>query len=323
MIRTVRMIHSRVTLFVLWLVVCLCGALAQAAQAAPAARAVEPAIEIEKGSIARQQVVALGRDVIVDGEALADVAVIDGSARVTGSIGGDLLVLGGRVKLESTAHVAGDVFVLGGALDAAPGATIGGRAVSYANMSSAWLTLLEGPSLGLSSGSPLILGAKLALLAAWVALVLLLFAVSGRQLLATSDVVRREPGRCFFVGLTGVLAMVMTALFFSAVAAWLIGAPLLVLVVLLALLLKLWGMVAVFHAVGVWLLGRFGRRRLVPLHAASLGVIALGVVKFVPFAGVVFWTVATFVGVGAALISKFGRREPWFATGEALDAPGF
>jgi len=305
------------------LVVCSLAAFAQVAQAAPATRASEPALEIERGSLARQQVVALGRDVIVDGEALADVAVIDGSAHVTGSIGGDLLVLGGRVRLESTARVAGDVFVLGGALDAAPGATIGGRAVSYANMSSAWLTLLEGPSLGLSSGSPLILGAKLALLAAWVALVLLLFAISGKELLATSDVVRREPGRCFFVGLTGVLAMVMTALFFSAVAAWLIGAPLLVLVVLLALLLKLWGMVAVFHALGGWLLGRFGRRRLVPVHAACLGVLALGLVKFVPFAGVIVLTVATFLGVGASLITKFGRREPWFATGDALDAPGF
>lgn len=286
-------------------------------------RPAEPALAIERGSIARQQVVALGRDVIVDGEALSDVAAIDGSARVSGTVGGDLLVLGGSVRLEPTARVSGDVFVLGGTLDAAPGATIGGRAVSYTTMSSAWLTLLEGPSLGLSSGSPLVLGAKLALLAAWVALVLLLFAASGREMLATSEVVRREPGRCFFVGLTGVLALVLTALFFSAVAAFLVGAPLLVLVVVLALLLKLWGMVAVFHALGGWLLGLAGRRRSVPLHAACLGLLALGVVKFVPFAGVIVWTVGTFLGVGATLVTKFGRREPWFATGETLGAPGF
>jgi hypothetical protein len=297
-------------------------AVAQAPGGARAEGGSEPALEIEHGSIARQQVVALGRDVLVDGEALADVAAINGSAHVSGSIGGDLLVLGGRARLEPAARVAGDVFVLGGTLDAAPGATIGGRSVSYANMSSAWLTLLEGPSLGLSASSPLILGAKLALLAAWAALVLLLFAASGREMLQTSDIVRREPGRCFFVGLTGVLALVMTALFFSAIAAWLVGAPLLVLVVILALLLKLWGMVAVFHALGAWLLSRLGRRRLVPLHAACIGLLALGVVKFAPFAGVIVWTVATFLGVGATLITKFGRREPWFATGEALDATG-
>src|SRR5690242_15872175 len=101
MIRNVSSIRCRWTAPALSLAVCLFAASAQLAQAAPAARAAEPALEIERGSVARQQVVALGRDVIVDGEAMADVAAIDGSAHVTGSIGGDLLVLGGRVRLES------------------------------------------------------------------------------------------------------------------------------------------------------------------------------------------------------------------------------
>ena len=94
----------------------------------------------------------------------------------------------------------GDVFVLGGRLEAAPGARIEGRSVSYPTVSSAWLTLMEGPSLGLSAGSPLILGAKLALMAAWLALTLLLFATSGRQLLETSDSVQANPGRNFVTG---------------------------------------------------------------------------------------------------------------------------
>lgn len=297
------------------------GVLTQQPSAALAARAdeSEPALIIERGGIARQQVVALGRDIVVDGEALSDVAAINGSASVSGSIAGDLLVLGGRARLEPTARIAGDVFVVGGSLDAAPGATIGGRAVSYSTVSSAWLTLLEGPALGLSSASALVLGAKLALLAAWAALVLLLFAASGRELLSTSEAVRREPFRCFVVGLTGVLALVLTALFFSAVAAILVGVPLLVLVVVLALLLKFWGMVAVFHAFGGWLVGRVSGRRLLPLHAACLGLLTLGVLKFLPYAGVVGWTVATLLGVGATLVTKFGRREPWFATTRAVD----
>ncbi len=300
-------------------IVALGLALPAAGRAVTDSAVTEPALEIERGSVARQQVVALGRDVVVDGEALADVAAINGSAHVSGSIGGDLLVLGGRARLESTARIAGDVFVIGGRLDAAPGANIGGRAVSYSTVSSAWLTLLEGPSIGLSSGSLLVVGAKLALLAAWAALVLILFAAGGREMLSTSEALRREPFRCFAVGLTGVLALVLTALFFSAVAAILVGVPLLVLVVVLALLLKFWGMVAVFHAFGMWIFGLFRRRRVLPLHAACLGLLALGLVKFVPFAGVIGWTVATFLGVGATLITKFGRKEPWFATTGAID----
>lgn len=271
------------------------------------------ALRLEKGSLTRHQMVAVGKDVIIEGEALSDVAALEGSVEVTGRVDGDVVVLGGDARLGPEAEVGGDVFVLGGVIRAAPGARAGGRMVSYPTASSAMVTLFEGPSLGLGFTSPVVLGAKLALLAAWAALLLVLFAASGRQLLETADGVRREPLRSFVTGLTGVLALVLTALFFSAFTGGLVGVPLLVLVVLLALILKLWGMVAVFYALGDWLARRLlRRRRMRPLNAATLGLVALGVLKFLPYVGVWVWTAATLIGIGAALTTKFGRQEPWF-----------
>ena len=279
----------------------------------PSVAAQSPAaLVIEEGSVARSQVVAMGRDLVVAGEAAADVVSINGSSRITGRVVGDVIVLGGDALLSSTARVEGDVFVLGGRLEAERGARIGGRSVSYPTVSSAWLTLIEGPSLGLPATSPVVLGAKLALLAAWLTLTLFLMATSGRGVLSTSEHVTAEPFRDFVVGFTAVLALLLTALFFSAFAAAFVGVPLLVLVVLLALMLKLWGMVAVFHAVGEWLASRILRRRLLPLNCAVLGLLALGGIKLIPWVGTWVWTVATFIAVGASLSTKFGRREPWF-----------
>jgi hypothetical protein len=273
--------------------------------------AAESAVVIEPGSLAARQVIALGRQLEVHGTVTSDAAVVGADAVVSGEVRGDLIVLGGDARLGPAASVGGDVFVLGGRLDADRGARIGGRSVSYPTIGSAWLTLLEGPSLGLSPLSPIVVGAKLALLAGWVALTLVLFAVTGGGVLSTSRSVGEQPFRNFFVGLTGVLAAFLTALLFAALAATLAGAPMLVLVVLVALLLKLWGMTAVFHALGAWVLGRLDRRW-TPLNAALLGLVILGTVKLIPFVGTWCWTVATFIGVGAALTTKFGRREPWF-----------
>ncbi len=278
---------------------------------AVASVAAESALVIEADSLAARQVIALGRDLVVRGTVTSDGAVIGADALVTGEVRGDLIVLGGNARLGPAARVGGDVFVLGGRLDTDRGARIDGRSVSYPTIGSAWLTLLEGPSLGLSPVSPIVLGAKLALLAGWVALTLLLFAVSGGGVLSTSRSVGEEPFRNFFVGLTGVLAAFLTALLFAALAATLAGAPMLVLVVLVALLLKLWGMTAVFHALGAWVLERLGKR-LTPLNAALVGLLILGTIKLIPYVGTWCWTVATFIGVGAALTTKFGRREPWF-----------
>lgn len=310
----------RFPLVTLCVVVLAPAALSADASATPAeaARQERPALVVEEGSIAREAVVAVGRGVVVHGDALADVAALDGPVQVFGRVGGDVIALGGNVELAAGSRVEGDVFVLGGHLSTARGAYVGGRSVSYPSASRAWLTLLEGPSLGGTQASSLVLGAKLALLAAWAALLLLFFASAGRAVLSTSQSIGLEPFRAFAVGLVGVLAMTLTALLLAGLAAPMVSVPLLVLVVLFALVLKLWGMVAVFHALGTWLYRRGLGRRALPLQAASLGLLLLGIAKFVPFAGAVVWTVATLIGVGATLITKFGRHEPWFRV-EELD----
>ncbi|HEX4885277.1 MAG TPA: polymer-forming cytoskeletal protein [Casimicrobiaceae bacterium] len=276
--------------------------LALALAAAPGSDA--PALQLERGAVARHQMVAVGRDVIVEGEALAGVTALDGSARIAGSVAGDVTVLGGDAVLESTAVVRGHVQVLGGRLRAAPGARIEGRSVAYPTFSRAWLTLLEGPSLGLPAGSPVVIGAKLGLLAAWLALTVGLFAAGGRALGEASDEVRGEPLLCFATGLVAVLAATLAALLLSALLPAAFALPLLALVVLAAIVAKLWGSVAVFHAAGRALAGR--RRRLPTLHEACLGLLVLGLVKFVPWVGVAVWSAVTLVGVGAALRARFG-----------------
>ncbi|MDX1502413.1 MAG: hypothetical protein R3325_08605 [Thermoanaerobaculia bacterium] len=281
------------------------------AAAGASAATTEPALMIREGGYAKRQVVGLGRDVVVAGEALADVAALDGSVRVTGRVGGDVIVVGGDAHLGPEAQVEGDVFVLGGLLDAAEGARIGGRSVAYPTVSSAWVVLLEGPSLGHPAFSGVVVSAKLALLTGWLVWSVLLLSTSGRGVLATAEGVIEQPFRSFFVGLTGVLAAFLTAAFFSAFAAVVVGLPLLFLVVLVALLLKLWGMVAVFYALGAQLVRRLLRRRASPLNAALAGLVLLGAVKMLPWAGAWVWTMATLIGVGATLTTNFGRREAW------------
>ena len=270
------------------------------------------ALHLERGAMARHQLVAVARDIEVDGEALADVAALQGSVLVTGHVKGDVIVIGGNAHLGQRAAVDGDISVMGGVIQADPGARIGGRSVSYPNASPSLMTFIEGPSLGLAATSPLVLGAKLALLAAWAALLLLLFAASGRQMLETADDVRQEPFMSFFTGLTGVAALVLTALAFSIFLGGLAWAPMLALMALLLLVLKLWGMVAVFYALGEWVTKRVLRRALRPLNAATVGLLVMGLIKFLPYVGVWVWTAATLIGIGATLSTKFGRRELWF-----------
>jgi len=269
----------------------------------------DPAYHLRAGSVARSRIVVLGRDLRLDGEARSHAVVLTGSAHVTGSVAGDVIVLDGDAILGETARVGGDVYVLGGRIETAEGAVLGGRSVAYPDPSALWVMLIQGPTLGLPASSTVVIGAKLALIAFWAFVVLLLFGVARRELLATSEGVRLEPFRNFFLGLTGVAAMVLTALLFSAFSGAFLGVPLLVLVAVVALVLRFWGMVAVFHALGEWLCRSFRRPPPLPVTAATLGLLAFGVLKFLPYLGIWGWSIATFLGVGAALSTRLGRRE--------------
>ena len=114
------------------------------------------------------------------------------------------------------------------------------------------------------------------------------------------------------------MALLLTALFFSAFAGAVLAVPLLVLVVLLALLLKLWGMVAVFCALGDWTARRLFRRpRPRPINAATLGLLLLGRAQVRAAGRRLDVDRRDLIGVGATLSTKFGRYEPWFALSAA------
>lgn len=311
---------------VLWIVV-LPGSELRAGPAAPAGENAStagsdsgdgisgeetPAYHLHEGSLARSRIIALGRDMVIEGEARSHAVAIAGTAFVSGQVKGDVIVLGGEAMLAESAEVEGDVYVLGGHIDMAPGASVGGRSVAYPEASDLWVSLIGGPSLGMPASSRVVLGAKLALLAFWSFVVLLVLSVARRELVTTSASIQTEPFHNFFLGLTGVAAMVLTALFFSAFSGALLGVPLLVLVAVVALVLRFWGMVAVFHALGSWAHRLLGRKVPLPLVAATWGLLLLGVAKFLPYVGIWLWSIATFIGVGAALGTKLGRREPWF-----------
>ena len=284
---------------------------AQSEPSSGSGEAARPAYYLQQGSIARSRIVALGRDMRVEGEALSHAVVLSGNMFIRGRVEGDVIVIDGAAHLAETAHVGGDVYVLGGRIETAPGASIGGRSVAYPDASSLWVGLIQGPTLGLPAYSPTVIGAKLALLAFWAFLILLLLSVGRREILETADSIRKEPFRNFIVGLVGVLAMLLTALFMSAFSGAILGLPLLVLVMVIALSLRFWGMVAIFLAVGEVLFRLLKRRAPWPLHTACYGLLVLGVVKFIPALGVWVWSLATFIGVGATLVTKFGRKEPW------------
>jgi hypothetical protein len=112
---------------------------------------------------------------------------------------------------------------------------------------------------------------------------------------------------------------VLTAIVFSYLVPYLIGIPLLAALAVFAIFTKIYGMIAVFHTIGTLIAGvktreQLGARKWLrgDLAMVVIGVLILGAIRLIPVVGTIVWGLASVFGVGVALATKFGRREPWF-----------
>ena len=165
------------------------------------------------------------------------------------------------------------------------------------------------------------------LLAVWMLVAVALTLLSSREIRYSSIEMRASALHCFALGLVAVTSVALTAIVLSYLIPFHIGVPLLFALGVIAILTKIYGTVAVFHAVGTLVAGsrtreQLARRRWLrgDLAMVVAGVIVLGALRLIPIVGPIIWALASVFGIGTALATKFGRRQPWFLTWRAVES---
>lgn len=166
-----------------------------------------------------------------------------------------------------------------------------------------------------------------ALLAVWMLAAISLTLLSGREIRYSSVEMRASALHCFALGLVAVTSFALTAIVVSYLIPFHIGLPLLFALGVFAILSKIYGLVAVFHAVGTLVAGSRTRDQLArrkwlrgDLAMVVVGVLVLGLLRLIPIVGPIIWALASVFGIGTALATKFGRREPWFLAWRAVES---
>ena len=155
------------------------------------------------------------------------------------------------------------------------------------------------------------------LLFVWLIGAVVVALMNPREIRYSSVEVRVAPLHCLILGLVALTSFVLTAVMFSYLP--LVGTPLLIALGVFAILTKIYGMIAVFHAVGTKIAGPKNVEQLQrktwlrgDVAMVLVGLLLLGGIRLIPVVGSIVWAGASVFGVGVALATKFGRREPWF-----------
>lgn len=268
-------------------------------------------------------VVAIGRDLRVEQAVGGSVQVLGGSISIGNRVEGSVIAFGADVRLEPDARIEGDLFCLGGTLSGLTPLKVAGGVYAPGSVSAAIAGVPTGSHSILEAArdpfSLVTVALKVSVLLVWFLIALVLMLVRPHQVRLSAVEVRASPFHTFFLGLVAFTSFVLTAIVFSYLIPYRIGILLLAVLGVFAVVTKIYGMIAIFHAVG-WIVA--GPRT----HQAALqrrwfkgdlsmvlvGLLVLGAVRMIPIIGNVVWMTASLAGVGVALSTRFGTREPAF-----------
>jgi hypothetical protein len=248
---------------------------------------------------------AFGETTAIHRPVTGNAQIVGGTLEVDDVIHGDLVAFGGTITFGPRGRVNGDLIHLRSNI-ADPEGHVGGRIYP--------LESVEGAAASLTKTAVVV-----TLLLVWLIIAVAVTLFSGREIRHSSMEVRSSVLHCFVLGLVAFTSFVLTAIAFSYLVPYVIGIPLLVALGIFAAVTKAYGMIAVFHAVGTLVAGARNRDQLArrkwfrgDLAMVVIGLLLLGAIRLIPVVGTLVWGMASVFGVGVALATRFGRREPWF-----------
>jgi hypothetical protein len=264
----------------------------------------------------RDNVVSFGGDIDVQGKVRKSVLAFGGTITISGEVGDAVVGFGSRITLKETAVVQGDLVILGGSVEKAPGSRVNGDTINFKG--SELVSKIFGQGFkgffGISL-LPIILIFKLVNLIVWLLLALIISATLSKQVTFASDQVRKAFWPTFGIGLAAQFLFGFAVAVGVILCFVLIGIPIVMSLAMGAIVVKVFGRVVLFFLIGESLSRAFHKQAITPIGASLLGALVASFLGFVPFLGFMFTGVLGIIGWGAAIRTKFGTTENWFARG--------
>jgi len=293
-------------------------------QAADGGFVMGGSIIVEKGEVARDDVIAVGGNVRIDGRARRDVVVVGGKLVVNGEVNGSVSAVGGTLVLGPGARVEQDVVVVGSRLERHQSARIGGE---FVNVSigygfNEWFQPMHWGWGGWWGFTPFAWVARTGQLFYWLLLALMAVALLGDRVSSAAHAISREPLRLGVIGVVAVFALCCAFVVLLVLSFLIIGIPFLLALFFMVPLAYIFGIVAVFQVVGNRVMHMVGRPEASQIAIVLTGGLVMGILRYVPFFGSMLWFFALLVGLGSVFATRFGTGRPWVRRSGAPAMPG-
>ena len=269
------------------------------AQAASDEHPGDPQAKVIDG-VSNTTVFGVGQSIRITGSVKEGAIAFGGDVIVEGSVDGDVAAIGGSVIQREGSRIGGDVIVLGGIYHhgkAAPGRDPKSVTIMYAGYEDELRQVMRDPfSLLRPQLTAAFFGTRLLAVLVWFIISLALTAVMPNTVSRAVARLQLRSLRVAIIYLIGSIVIGLGVPLLLLLLPSIIGAPILIMALLLVLVSSLFGRVVIFAASGNWL-----RRRLLPRIQSDSIALLFGVVFWVTLESLPY--VWPFVVAGLIVVS--------------------
>jgi hypothetical protein len=253
-------------------------------------------------------IVKIGSDVTIEaGQKVHNVVVIGGQITISGAVDNNVAAVGGSVVLTKTAVVGGNILSLGGIIVTAKDSQITGT-VTEINSSNLFEALTTALSTEWEGWSWIFAIISLSIFLVILILALLIVALLPKPVRTVAEAISENT---FKVALTGLLGLVLITPLAVLLTISVVGIALIPLEVIIVVCSALLGFIAVGQFIGKKVLKLFHRQNPSMLRETFWGLIILWLIGWIPYIGWMVKAIALVIGLGAALITRFGTYQGW------------
>ena len=289
----------------LWMIVVQAQAVSEEHPGDPQAKVIE--------GVVNNTVFGLGQSIRITGSVKQGAIAFGGDVIVEGSVDGDVAAIGGSVIQREGSWIGGDVIVLGGIYHhgkTAPGRNPKSDTFMYAGYEDELRRVTRDPfSLLRPQLTAAFLGTRLLAVLVWFIISLALTAVMPNTVSRAVTRLQLSSLRVAIIALIGSIVLGLGLPLLLLVLPSIIGAPILIMTLLLILVSSLFGRVVIFAATGNWLRRRFFSRIQSDSVALLLGVVFWVTLESLPYIWPFVIAGLFVISLGLALTARY--RISW------------
>jgi len=272
------------------------------------------AIHVKKDDVAGDLVISISNPVIIDGKATQGVFAAGTTLTITGTVTGDVAVIGGNLILKENGLINGNVILVGSAQDISPSARIEGKLFTTPFMEKEIRKIFNDPASFLFSYEY-----DFMFIAKRIFSSLLLFILSiiilklfPAHVSFASSRLKRDLGYTLSMGIVGITGILVLLLISLALCMFLIGIPIFLLLLLFLLSAWLFGIAVIFLLVGESILRWTRVKNKSTILALMAAIVIWTGIKFLPGISLLVHILTVILSVGITLTTRFGTGTPWF-----------